>query len=76
MRAMHLVPVQSSILRAVAYDDRHDLLEVHFRDGAVYHYLGVPAKTHQELLAATSKGVYFNRQIRGRFHYEAIRSTN
>jgi hypothetical protein len=70
---MDSVPVQSTTLKAVAYDDCHNLLELQFQDGAVYHYFGVPAQTHQQLLDADSKGGYFNREIRGRFQYAALR---
>lgn len=73
MRVMDLIQVQSITLAAVAYDSHHDLLELHFRDGTVYHYFGVPAKTHRDLLDADSKGAYFNRTIRGHFPHLALR---
>jgi hypothetical protein len=71
---MDLIQVQSTTLAAVAYDSHYDLLELHFRNGTVYHYFGVPAQTHQDLLAADSKGGYFNRKIRGHFPYAVLRS--
>lgn len=76
MRAMDATPVQSTTLAAVAYDSHRDLLQLHFRDGTTYHYFGVPARTHQELLDADSKGAYFNRRIRGQFPYAALPEAN
>lgn len=72
MMAMDATRVKSTTLAAVAYDGHRDLLQLHFQDGTMYHYFGVPAQTHQELLAADSKGGYFNRRIRGQFPYAAL----
>lgn len=63
-------PVESSMLASVAYHAPHRLLCLEFRTRAIYYYFGVPPAVHQRLLAAPSKGTYFNRNIRGRFpHY-------
>ena len=39
-----LVPVSSSALRAVGYDDSREILEIQFNNGAVYRYYGVPRR--------------------------------
>jgi hypothetical protein len=44
-----------------------------FRDGAIYRYFDVPAAVYNDLLAADSKGSYFNKQIRGRFRHIRLR---
>ena len=69
---MQPVDWKSSLLEAAAYQDQLALLQVAFRSGAVYHYLGVPAQTYQELLRAESKGGYFNSHIRNCFAYSKI----
>ena len=61
--------VESTTLATVAYDARSQLLWLEFRNRAVYGYFGVPPAVHQGLMAAPSKGTYFNRNIRGRFPY-------
>ena len=76
MTAMDATPVQSTTLAAIAYDGHCALLQLHFRDGTIYHYFGVPAQTHQELLDADSKGGYFNLRIRGQFPYAALHKPN
>ena len=63
-------PVESTTLATVAYDFAAQLLRLQFRSRAVYFYFGVPPAVHQALLAATSKGAYFNRNIRDRFPFQ------
>lgn len=66
---MQAIPVESTTLHSVAYDDTQQILRLEFRSLAVYFYFGVPSPLHQALLAAPSKGAYFNTHIRGRFTY-------
>ena len=66
---MRVVAVESSTLATVGYDAIGGLLQLEFRNGAVYHYFGVPAAVHQRLLSARSKGSFFNWNIRGSFPY-------
>ena len=69
---MCVVTVESTTLATVAYDEGRELLQLEFCSRAVYLYFGVPAAVHQALLAAPSKGRYFNQTIRGRFSYRPI----
>jgi hypothetical protein len=66
---MRVVAAESSTLAIVGYDAIGGLLQLEFRNGAVYHYFGVPAAVHQRLLSARSKGSFFNWSIRGSFPY-------
>ncbi len=69
---MPWVELNSTGLRAAAYQDQLALLELEFRSGATYQYFGVSEQTYQELLLAESKGAYFHRHIRDRFPYAKI----
>lgn len=69
---MNVTAVESSTLATVAYDDARELLQLEFRNRAVYQYFGVPAAVHAALLCAPSTGAYFNRVIRGRFSYALV----
>ena len=69
---MCVVTVESTTLATVAYDEARELLQLEFCSRAVYLYFGVSATVHQALLAAPSKGRYFNQTIRGRFSYRPI----
>ena len=64
--------VQSTTLTTVAYDPTGQMLQLEFPSRAVYCYFGVPPGVYQDLMAADSKGSYFNRNIRGRFPYHRL----
>src|SRR5260221_8025519 len=66
---MDVTTVESTTLATVAYDKARGLLQLEFRSRAIYQYFGVAAAVHEALLCAPSKGSYFNRFIRGRFHW-------
>jgi KTSC domain len=66
------VAVESSSLAKVAYHHPWAILQVEFHDGSVYHYLGVPIQTYQELLGSDSKGTYFNHHIRNLFPHAVL----
>jgi hypothetical protein len=68
------VAIESSALAKVAYDNQRATLQVEFRDGAVYQYLGVPRNTYEDLLRADSKGAYFNHHIRSPFPRTILRA--
>jgi hypothetical protein len=70
---MRVATVESTTLATVGYDETRKLLRLEFRSGAVYLYFGVPGEVHQTLLAAPSKGGYFNEAIRGRFPFRQMR---
>jgi hypothetical protein len=67
------VPVRSSLLATAGYDSGQSILQLELRDGAVYQYFDVPEEIYHRLLAAESKGNYFNRYIRGHFRYALLR---
>ena len=66
---MNVIAVESATLAALAYDEDGEILQLEFRSRAVYLYFGVPTAVHEGLLRAPSKGMYFNRIIRGRFAF-------
>jgi KTSC domain len=71
---MKPVAVKSTTLITFAYDVDSQLLQLEFRDRAIYHYFDVPADVYQGLAGASSKGSYFNRAIRGQFAFARIGS--
>ena len=72
---MNVTAVESTTLAALAYDDAHEILQLEFRSRAIYRYFGVPAPVYEGLLAAPSKGKYFNQAIRGNFPYSRASNT-
>jgi hypothetical protein len=71
---MRVTAVESTTLATVAFDEAQALLELEFRSQEVYQYFGVPPAVHEALLAAPSKGGYFNQAIRPWFQYRVSRS--
>jgi hypothetical protein len=65
------VPVDSSLISSVAYSPQATL-EVEFRSGSVYRYFLVPQAVFDQLIAAPSKGTYFNRHVRTSFRSERV----
>ena len=60
-------PVQSSALATIGYSKRLHALEIEFRDGLTYRYLGVSQETYRAFIEANSKARYYNQHIRGRY---------
>lgn len=66
-QSLPMLPVQSTMANAVGYDPEHSLLQVQFRNGAVYQYEDVDVETWHELQDADSTGQFFNREIKGNY---------
>ena len=69
---MQRASVESSTLRSAGHDDQSAVLELQFRNGAVYQYGLVPRSVYQDLLRSPSKGGYFNQNIRGKYPYQRV----
>lgn len=66
------VPVDSSNISGVAYNDETRTLYVAFKNGSRYFYQGVPQTVHEALISAPSKGRYMSNEIIGRYNYGRI----
>jgi lysyl-tRNA synthetase class 2 len=67
---MPRVKLQSSLLSAVTYSIERKTLKVEFTHGEVYLYTKVPLSVYQDLVTASSKGRFFNSEIRDGYPYE------
>ncbi len=45
------------------------MLEIIFNTGQIYQYRGVPRAVYEELMQSSSKGRYFQENIRGEFEF-------
>jgi lysyl-tRNA synthetase class 2 len=61
--------VVSSVLRWIEYDPKPSSLRVEFVTGEIYSYPHVPKTVFQALLAARSKGQFFNAHIRDKYRF-------
>jgi lysyl-tRNA synthetase class 2 len=57
------IPLTSSVVAAVAYDDTSRSLDVEYVGGALYRYREVPRDEVDGLLGAESPGRYLNTRI-------------
>jgi hypothetical protein len=73
---MNWILLDSSVLRAARYVEEQELLDLEFRNGAIYRYLDFPADRYRALLSAESHGQYFNQYIVGQFQEEKLRPPN
>ena len=70
---MKRIPVKSSDIASVGYDEQTLTLEVEFKDKSIYQYTKVPKYVYLELISADSKVEYFSRYIRDNVLYGCTR---
>lgn len=61
---MKRIPVNSSNLVSIGYDEKQQLLEIEFKRGGIYHYTPVSPQLFAQLQAAPSHGEFFHANIR------------
>ena len=66
---MNRIPVQSSNVEEVGYEQETMTLEVLFHNGNVYQYFDVPQSVYEGLLRAESVGKFLNTQIKNNYRY-------
>ena len=67
-----MIPVDSSNVESVGYDENEHILYVRFLTGATYIYKGVNNYEFEGLLSAPSVGSYLHRNIKNNYPYERI----
>lgn len=68
------IDLDSSLLIWLEYSAEEHRLQLAFHSGEVYNYFDVPPSIPSELATASSKGRYFNLNIRDRFPTQRLRS--
>lgn len=66
---MTLETVNSDVIHAIGYDAEIQVLEIIFNNGRIYQYRDVPRDVYEGLMAAASKGNYFQENVRGEFDF-------
>lgn len=67
---MNLIPVSSSNIASIGYENR--VLFVAFHNGSLYSYSGVPETEYYNLMAASSHGSYLESHIKGVYPYRRL----
>lgn len=69
---MQRIPVESSDIASIGYDEKSRVLEVEFCGGRVYRYQDVEPDVYKYFVRADSHGQYFNSFINNRYKYERV----
>ena len=69
---MEFIPVESSMILGVRYDEASRNLEIIFRTGEKYCYKNVPKLIYEGLMNAESQGQYMHKKILGRYEFERL----
>jgi len=68
------IPVSSSFIDAIGYDPGNQVLEIEMNRGqALYRYFDVPPRVFEGIMAASSKGQFFNSRIKAVYRCQRIR---
>lgn len=69
---MDRIPVDSSNISSIGFDEDTSTLEIEFHSGAVYQYFDVPLNIYEGLMNAGSKGQYFAQHIKGYYRFVKV----
>lgn len=67
---MDMIPVSSSNIASIGYDENTNTLRVSFLNGSLYDYHSVPSHLYHGLMNASSHGGYLDEYIKkGGYQY-------
>ena len=69
---MDWIPVVSTNLARIRYDENTLTLEIEFQGGRIYQYFDVPVQVFEGLQNTDSHGKYFNQNIKGHYRYARV----
>ena len=62
----------SSVILHASYNKYTAILKITFVSGLVYEYKNVPEKIYNAMITSASKGIYFNRHIKGQYEFNKV----
>mgnify|MGYP002397832826 FL=1 len=72
MSVPEMIPVSSSNIESIGYDEQNQQVYVRFLNGSLYVYKGVPLHEFENLRDAPSLGSYLHRNYKNVYPYERI----
>ena len=69
---VEMIPVSSSNVQEIGYDETNQTLYVRFNNSRLYVYQGVPIAEYCGLRDAGSVGSYLNINIKGNYPYQQL----
>ena len=67
-----MLPVSSSNIESIGYDNDNEIVYIRFLNGSLYIYKGVPLHEFENLRDAPSLGSYLHRNYKNVYPYERI----
>lgn len=67
-----MIPVSSSNIESIGYDESNEQVYVKFLNGSLYVYTNVPIHEFESLRDAPSLGSYLHRSYKNVFPYERV----
>jgi len=67
-----MIPISSSNISAVQYDEQQQTLQVKFINDTIYQYAGVPAEVYKAFMGAPSKGRFFADMIKRTYQFTKL----
>jgi hypothetical protein len=72
MSVPEMIPVSSSNIESIGYDEQNQQVYIGFLNGSLYVYKGVPLDEFENLRDAPSLGSYLHRNYKNVYPYERI----
>jgi len=72
MSLPEMLPVSSSNIESIGYNEENQEVYVRFINGSMYVYKGVPLHEYENLRDAPSLGSYLHRNYKNVYPYERI----
>ena len=69
---MSFIPLESSMILGIRYDERLRDLDIVYRTGEKYRYKNVPRSVYDELMSAESHGQFMHQKILGRYEFRRL----
>ena len=62
----------STVILSMEYDEIKQVLRITYTSGLVYDYFDVPPEVFQGLKTSGAKGIFLNREIKGKYKYVKV----
>ena len=72
MRTVEMIPISSSNIESIGYDETNGIVHVKFLNGSLYVYKDVPLHEFENLRDSPSLGSYLHRNYKNVYPYEKL----
>lgn len=62
---MNRIPVSSTNIKSIGWEN--NILEIAFKSGGIWQYIGVSNQLYLRMMSASSKGTFFHDYIKDKF---------